>query len=124
MINWLLDSGASYHMTRNVNLLNSSCDISLITIVLSNGALAFARKHDSAKLNDKLILSIVLYVPGLHYDLIYIAQLIDDLCCTVAFTRKLCVIQGPTTQALIGSVEHRRGIHFYQDGSTTKVQAK
>jgi len=101
--NWLLDSDASYHMIRNSKLLSNLCDITLIAVGMPNGTIALANKRGSVRLNDKLMLSDVLYVRGLNCSLISIAQLIEDLCCIVTFTRKLCVIQDPTTKMLIGS---------------------
>ena len=75
------------------------------------------------RLNDKLILSDVLYVPGLNCNLISIAQLIEDLCCIVIFTRKLCVIQDPTTKMLIGLGEPSKGVYFYKESLVARIQA-
>ena len=61
---WLLDSGAPYHMTGNINLLQSVCDMNPIFVGMPNGAVALASKHGSVKLNEKLILHDVLYVPS------------------------------------------------------------
>ena len=74
-----------------------------------------ANKRGSVRLNDKLMLSDVLYVPSLNCILMSITQSIEDLCCIVTFTRKLCVIQDPTTKMLIGSGELRRGEYFYRE---------
>jgi len=70
---WLLDTGASYHMTRNINLLQSVCDMNPILVGMPNGAVALASKHGSVKLNEKLILRDVLYVSSLNCNLISIA---------------------------------------------------
>ena len=89
---WLLDTGASYHMTRNINLLQSVCDMNPIPIGMSNGAIALASKHGSVKLNKKLILSDALCVSSLNCNLISITRLINDLFCNVTFTPRLCAI--------------------------------
>ena len=120
---WILDSGASYHMTGDLKSLSNLCDIPSVPFSMPNGTISFANKLGSVKLNDQLVLSDVLYVPSLNCNLISIAQLIEDLCCTVTFTRKLCVIQDHTTTTLIGSGEHRRGVYFYKKRPTTKIQA-
>jgi len=67
------------------------------------------------RLNDNLVLYDVLYVPSLNCNLISIAQLIEDLCCSVTFTYKSCVIQDLTTETSIGSGKHRRGVYFYKE---------
>ena len=77
--NWLLDSDASYHMIRNSKLLSNLCDITLIAVGMPNETIALANKRGSVRLNDKLMLSDVLYVPGLNCNLISIVQLIEDL---------------------------------------------
>jgi len=107
--NRLLDSGASHHMTWNLKLLSNLCDITLVLVGMPNETIALANKRGSVRLNDKLMLSDVLYIPSLNGNLIPIAQLIEDLCCIVTFTHKLCVIQDPTTKMLIASGEPRRG---------------
>ena len=101
--NWLLDSDASYHMIRNSKLLSNLCDITLVLVGMPNETIALANKRGSVRLNDKLMLSDVLYVPSLNCNLISIAQLIEDLCCIVTFTHKLCVVHDSTIKMLIGS---------------------
>ena len=45
------------------------------------------------QLNSTIILDDVLYVPGLNYNLILVAQLVNDLFYTVMFSPELCVVQ-------------------------------
>ena len=90
---WLLDSGISCHMTRNKDLLHNIYEIELIPINLPNGTQALATKMGIVCVNSKTTLQDVLYVPELRCSLISIAQLIEDIYCTVTFTSKHCVIQ-------------------------------
>ena len=120
---WLLDSGASYHMKGNLSLLSNIREIVAVPVGMPNGAISYANKQGSVRLNNKLVLHDVLFVPSLNCNLISIAQLIEDLYCTVTFTYKSCVIQNLTTKMLIGSGEHRRGVYFYKEGAMTQVQA-
>ena len=105
----LLDSGASYHMTGNLSLLHNSYTVSPIPVGMLNSAVALASKLGSVRLSDKLSLRDVLYIPSLNCNLISIAQLVDNICCSVMFTHKLCMIQHLTMKTLIGSSEHKRG---------------
>ena len=50
---WLLDSGASYHMTEDITLL---CNISNICVGLPNGVETMAIKCGMVKLSPKIIL--------------------------------------------------------------------
>jgi len=63
----------------------------------------------------------VLCVPQLCCNLISIAQLIDDLFCSITFTKKLCMIQDLTMRILIGVGEPRKG-EYFPDKSTRTVQ--
>lgn len=56
-------------MTENLKLLSNLCDISLVHVGMPNGATALANKCASVRLNDKLILRDVLYVPSLKSQL-------------------------------------------------------
>jgi len=62
-------------------------------------------------------------VPSLDCNLISIYQLLDELCCMVTFTKKLCVVQDLSTKNLIGVGEPRRGVVVYQDGPMEGIQA-
>ena len=92
-------------MTGNLHLLSNVVDIEPIPVGMQNGAIVLANKHGSVKLNEKLSLRDVLFVPSLKCNLISIAQPIEDICCIVTFTRKLYVIQDLSTKMLIGSGE-------------------
>ena len=67
---WLLDGSALYHMTANISLLQNLCNLTPMHVGMLNGAIAFASKHGSVKLNDHLILRDVLYVPRLNYKIL------------------------------------------------------
>ena len=93
-------------------MLTNLCNIPPIPVSMPNSTIVFASKRGSVRLNDNLVLYDVLYVPSLNNNLIYIAQLIEDLCCSVTFTRMSCVIQDLATKTLIGSREQRKGVCF------------
>jgi len=67
------------------------------------------------KLNSSITLLNVLFVPGLTCNIISIAQLIDDLICTVTFTPKLCVIQDLSLRSTIGVGKQRIGVYLFQE---------
>ena len=119
---WLLDSGASCHMTGIENFLHNVCNIEPIPVEWPNKTTTLAVKKGSVYLNPKLQLRDVLYVPNLKGSLISIAQLINDIYCTVTFTPKLCVIQHLTTRNLIGVARPRNGVYFYKDTMTDGAQ--
>ena len=109
-------------MTGIENLLRNVCNIEPIPVELSNGTHTLAVKRGLVHLNPKLTLRDVLYVPNLKCSLISIAQLLDDICCTVTFPPKLCVIQDLTTRNLIGVAKPRRGVYYYKNEATDRAQ--
>ena len=90
---------------------------------LPNGNISFATKRGMVRLGSRLRLNNVLFVRDLKCNLISIAQLVEDLCCTVTFNRKLCVIQDHNMKTLIGTGEHMKGVYFYKGDATADIQA-
>ena len=119
---WLLDSGASYHVTGSENLVHDDYSIDPIPVELRDGTQTLATKKGLVTLNSKLFLQDVLYVPNLRCSLISIAQFINDIYYTVTFTPQLCMIQDLTMKNLIGVAELRKGVYFFKSEATNRVQ--
>ena len=111
---WILDTGASNHMTGSIEELNDLKIIDQCPVGLPDGSSALAVKEGTTVLDGDLCLENVLYVPGLTCNLISVSQLIDQYDCFVLFTKKLCVIQGHTSRMLIGAGERRDGLYYFK----------
>ncbi|KAK3017876.1 hypothetical protein RJ639_004172 [Escallonia herrerae] len=111
---WIIDTGASNHMTGNAKNLRDVREISSCPVALPDGNNAVAIKEGSVILDRNLILKDVLYVPGLTCNLISVSQLIDHSDCFVQYTNSLCVIQGRTSRMLIGAGERRDGLYYFR----------
>ena len=81
-----------------------------------------AIKKGMVHLTSKLILNNVLFVPELNCNLILIAQLVNDNFCEVKFTKQLCVIWNFTTRSSIGVGESKRGVYYFKNPTTERVQ--
>ena len=68
--NWLLDSGASHHMTGKLEFLSDTWSGESFAVGLPNGTHIFANTHGRVVLNDNFTLNDVLYVPTLNCNLI------------------------------------------------------
>ena len=112
---WLLDSGATCHMTVDLKQLTKLHDIHPIFVKMPNGQSSVARKQGMVKLNSNITLHDVLFVPGLTCNLISIVQLINDLVCIVTFTPNLCVIHDLSLRTPTGVGEQRRGVYLLQE---------
>lgn len=118
---WILDSGASNHMT---GIIQHLCDVKEVIgcpVGLPNRKIVMSTKEGKIKLVDDLILKNVLYVPQLNCNLISISQLSDESNCNVHFTVDLCVIQDRTLKMLIGAGERRDVLYLFRE--VPKVKA-
>jgi hypothetical protein len=88
---WLLDSGASHHMTGDLKRLQCVYQIPYVSVVLPNGDYTVVKQEGSVVL-DEIVLNIVLYVPNLNCNLISSSKLIKDSDCFITFTNEWCVI--------------------------------
>ncbi|KAA8545399.1 hypothetical protein F0562_020183 [Nyssa sinensis] len=109
---WLIDTGASHHVTGYMKLLIDIHEKSSVTIGLPNGAQIIATKHRKARVGENIILQNVLFVPSLRCNLISVGQLMRELNCVVTFSPNLCVIQDRSTKNLIGVGELEDGVYY------------
>jgi len=93
-----------------------------IPVELPNESETLAIKKGMVHLSSKLILNNVLFVPGLNCNSISIVQLVDDNICEVTFNKRLCVIQDLATRSRIEVGEPKRGVYYFKQPTTEKVQ--
>nr|KYP31390.1 Retrovirus-related Pol polyprotein from transposon TNT 1-94 [Cajanus cajan] len=109
---WVLDSGASHHMTPLFSLLKGVKNLEkpfYITIPTRNTV--FVEKTGFINLNKDIKLNNVLFVPDFSCNLISIHQLTNDLNCTVTYHANYCVIQDQNTKRIIGLGDLHDGVY-------------
>ena len=123
---WVIDSGASDHMTGCKSVFSSieSCNINR-TVQIANGSVLKVCGTGSVPLGPNLSLRNVLYVPGFSFNLLSISKLTSDLSCNAMFSPSLCQFQDLRTGKVIGSAKEVSGLYyFFQDApSANKFQA-
>ena len=72
-LNWIIDIGASHHMTGNLEYLTDLRNITACLIGLPNGKQAMALKEGTVCLNKHIKLKNVLYGPQLNCNLISVS---------------------------------------------------
>lgn len=92
---WILDNGATDHVTHDFSLFFSFHFIKPLSVNLPNGTTASARYCGCVKLSNNLWLYNVLYIPEFKFNIISIPQLVTNLNCKLIFHKSFCDIQIP-----------------------------
>lgn len=102
---WIVDSGASDHMTGSADLFSSykPCD-GEIKITVADGSSSLVAGFGDLNLCG-LSLKSVLYVPNLKYNLISVSKLSKDQICAIIFSFTSCEFQDLALGMMIGNAE-------------------
>ncbi|XP_075521576.1 uncharacterized protein LOC142554787 [Primulina tabacum] len=98
---WILDSGASDHVSKNRPSGNESA-AKYPTVQLPNGGYAQIKSVGTMNLCNDMSVDDVLYVPNFKVNLLSISKLTRALNCSVTFYPHFCVLQDSTTKNMIG----------------------
>ena len=108
---WVVDSGASDHMTGDDTILHeySQCKEDS-TIKIADGTLSKIEGKGQSRISKDMHLKSVLYVPKLDCNLLSISKLTRDLNCVVKFFPNFCVFQDLVSGKRIGSARMYAGL--------------
>jgi len=110
---WIIDSGASNHITFNKNSLTNIKTLPYpILISLPNGYKVKVIEFGDVSITPDIILHEVLYVPSFKYNLVSVHSLTTSLKCTVLFTGALCVLQAPSVKRPQAIGNNKDGLYF------------
>ena len=113
---WILDSGATDHMTFNPSLISSyTSSEKNCYVTAANGSYARIDGSGSVNLQPPLQLQDVLHVPTLSHNLIFVRKLTRDHDCKVIFFTSYCVFQDLTTGKTIGVAKEKGGLYYLSD---------
>ncbi|XP_012847900.1 PREDICTED: uncharacterized protein LOC105967846 [Erythranthe guttata] len=118
---WIVDSGASHHITGNLELLSHVCEITPTPVEIPDGENAIALKEGKLCLGSGRYLNNVLFVPTMTCTLISVSKFLKALKCIITFTDKLCVIQDRISRFLIGAGEECDGVYFFRAIPTARA---
>lgn len=100
---WILDTGASWHMTGKCRLLKKRRRLrNPFSITLLDGKVVWANSEGQIRLSPKFILRNVLFVPRYTCSLISIGKLTKDM--------QFCLMQDLSSRMLIGVARWGRGL--------------
>jgi len=109
---WILDSGASEHMSSEPAFLH---DLSLLEhpmmINLPNGTqVKVTHKGNWKSQIDGLILHDVLLVPKFKFNLLSVTRLCEQLHNTIRFTESMCILQAPSQRKPLAIGRDHKGL--------------
>ncbi|RVW31981.1 Retrovirus-related Pol polyprotein from transposon RE2 [Vitis vinifera] len=103
---WIVDTGASDHMTGDAAILqNYKPSNGHSSVHIADGSKSKIAGTGSIKLTKDLYLDSVLHVPNLDCNLLSISKLARDLQCVTKFYPNSCVFQDLKSGKMIGSAE-------------------
>lgn len=120
---WIVDSGASDHMTSCANLFSSYEPSPFnFKVRIADGSLSTVAGSGTIKVNSMIILKSVLHVPKLSCNLISVSKLSKDLNCTARFSHSDCIFQDLTSAKKIGSAEIHDGLYYFVNDNAVSRQ--
>lgn len=117
---WIIDSGATDHITSSSQLLYKDKNCSLPPVLLPSGEQANIDAKGSVSLNSVYYLHDVLSVPTFKVDLMSVSRLTRSLNCSVTFFPYWCILQDLDTRRTIGLGKQRDGLYYLVALATTK----
>ncbi|CAL9029010.1 unnamed protein product [Prunus brigantina] len=107
---WIIDSGASNHMTFDSTNLKTRTTPSLTSMANANGQSYPVTGAGTVDLSPNLTLEHVLLVPSLSQNLLSVGQVTEQLNCFVLIYPLFCLLQDIRTQEIIGRGTKRGGL--------------
>ncbi|CAH9085646.1 unnamed protein product [Cuscuta epithymum] len=119
---WIIDSGASEHITcSDVNLFDIVTHTTEPSVKIPNGESVPVHSIGSLYLPNGLCLKRVLYIPKFQCNLLSASRLTSDLSCTLTFFPDFCVLQELSSRKLIGVGRLRDGLYYMESPGSERV---
>ncbi|CAN6687056.1 unnamed protein product [Malus baccata var. baccata] len=112
---WILDSGATDHMTYDKTLFQSMTRPHRKCVATANGSTAAVVGAGTVSLTPSLPLHNCLLVPSLSHHLLSVPQVTEQLDCVVVMYPSFCLLQDIQTKEIIGRGTKREGLYYVDD---------
>jgi len=119
--NWIIDSGATDHISSSSKLFRKNKSCSLHSVMLPSGDKVNIVAKGSLPLNSVYYLHNVLCVPTFKVDLISVSHLMRGLNCSITFFLYWCILQDLATRRMIGLGKQRDGLYYLTALVTNKT---
>ena len=112
---WVIDSGATDHMTSNSSIIGSLTSPPVKSVQVANGNSMPITGAGNVSLSPTFSMSSVLIAPKLSNNLLSISKITKDLNCSVIFHSSHCIFQDNLTKMTIGIGRERNGLYYLED---------
>jgi len=110
---WILDSGASEHMSSKSSFLHDLSRLEYpMMINLPDGTQVEVTHKGKLRVTDGLILNNVLLVPEFKLNLLSIKRLCEQLHSTIQFTDSMCILQAPSQRRPLVIGRDHKGLYI------------
>lgn len=109
---WILDTGATYHISIDKHIFLHLKPIIPIHVNLPNGSHLIASMFGSVAISATLTLHNVLCIPSFHVNLISIAILVNGNYCFAHFNANFCAIMQNHSKEMIGTTNLEIGLYI------------
>jgi len=100
---WVIDSGATNHMTGNPNIFSSFRSHKAASpVTVADGSTCNSVGFDTVQLTSSITLSSVLSLPKLAFNLISVSKVTRELNCYISFFPDYCLFHDLITNQVIG----------------------
>ena len=126
LANWILDSGASKHVTGTLSEFasyNPFAPMQKETIQTADGTAQPIKGVGTVQCTPSITLSSVLYVPSFPVNLVSLSALVDHMDCRVTLDQENCLIEDRKTGKMLGSGVRRNGLWFLDRREDTSCTA-
>lgn len=108
---WILDTGATDHITFDLSSLTTYQNIVPVPVSLPNGSQVLASISGSVVISPLITIHHVLYIPCFHVNLMSVTKLASTNNCHLSFTTDLCKILQNHSLETIGTAKLQRGLY-------------
>ena len=112
---WILDSGATNHMTFDASILRDHCLPKCSSIANANGASYPVTRARRVYLTPSLSLEHTLLIHALSDNLLFAPQVTSQLNCLVLIYPNFCLLQDINSREIIGRGTKRGGFYYVDD---------
>ena len=122
---WIIDSGASDHMTCSSHLFKSYSPCSgNDKVKIADGSFSSIAGKGLIKISERIDLKSVLHVPKLACNLLSVSKLSKDSNCCVTFFESHCIFQDQSSGRTIGSARMINGLYYFDDNRSSNKKAQ